>query len=45
MLVTGSHLIGVGTARNMTVPVTVRICGAQPDIGDASFERINECMI
>jgi hypothetical protein len=45
MLVTGPHLIGVGTARNMTVPVTVRICGARPDIGDAGFERVNECMI
>jgi hypothetical protein len=30
MLVTGPHLIGVGTARNMTVPVTVRICEARP---------------
>jgi hypothetical protein len=26
MLVTGPHLIGIGTARNMTVPVTIRIC-------------------
>jgi hypothetical protein len=45
MLVTGPHLIGVGTARNMTVPVTVRICEARPDIADADFERINECAI
>jgi hypothetical protein len=45
MLALGPHVIGVGTARNMTVPVIVRICGARPDSGDAGFERINECMI
>ena len=45
MLVTGPHLIGVGTARNMTVPVTIRICEAQPDIGNAGFDRVNECAI
>ena len=30
MLALGPHVIGVGTARNMTVPVTVRICKARP---------------
>jgi hypothetical protein len=43
MLALGPHVIGVGTARNMTVPVTVRICKARPDISDASFERVSEC--
>jgi hypothetical protein len=43
--VLGPHVIGIGTARNMTVPVTLRICEARPDIGDAGFERVNECTI
>jgi hypothetical protein len=43
MLALGPHVIGVGTARNMTVPVTVRIFKARPDISDASFERVSEC--
>jgi hypothetical protein len=45
MLVTGAYLIGVDTARNITVPVIVRIRGARPDIAGASFERVNECAI
>jgi hypothetical protein len=45
MLALGPHVIGVGTARNMTVPVTVSICEARPDSGDAGFERVSECMI
>lgn len=45
MLALGPHVIGVGTARDMTMPVTVSICEARPNIGDAGFERINECAI
>ena len=29
----------------MTVPVTVSICEARPNIGDAGFERVKECAI
>jgi hypothetical protein len=45
MLALGPHAIGVRTAQNMTVPVSLRICDAGPDIGDADFERVNECTI
>jgi len=45
MLALGPHVIGVGTARNMTVPVTVRICGARPDVSAEGFDRVNECAI
>jgi hypothetical protein len=45
MLALGPHVIGVGTARNMTVPVVVRTCEARPDIGGGGFERVNECTI
>jgi hypothetical protein len=45
LLAVGPHVIGVGTARNMTVPVVVRTCEARPHIGDAGFERVNECTI
>ena len=45
LLALGPHVIGIGTARNMTVPVTVRICEARSDIGDVGSERVNECTI
>lgn len=45
MLALGPHVIGVGTVRNMTVPVTVRMCEARPDIGEAGFDRVNACAI
>ncbi len=43
MLALGPHVIGIGTARNMTVPVMVRVCEGEPDIGDAGFDRVNAC--
>lgn len=38
--------IGVGTARNMTVPVTVEIFASQPESEDFSeWDMVNECSI
>lgn len=38
--------IGVGTARNMTVPVTVEILDSQPENEDFSeWDMVNECSI
>jgi hypothetical protein len=38
--------IGVGTARNMTVPVTVEILASQPENEDFSeWDMVNECSI
>lgn len=45
LLAVGPHVIGIGTARNMTVPVTVSLRETRPEIGEAGFERINECTI
>lgn len=45
LLALGPHVIGIGTARNMTVPVTVSLRETRPEIGEAGFERINECTI
>ncbi len=35
----------VGTARNMTVPVTIKICDAAPDDDFGDWDRVNECSI
>jgi hypothetical protein len=37
--------IGVGTARNMNVPVVVEIVDSAPDVDTAVWDQINECSI
>ena len=37
--------IGVGTVRNMTVPVTVQLLDEAPDELFISWDRVNECSI
>ena len=37
--------IGVGTARNMTVPVVVEVADDAPDEDIGSWDQINECTI
>lgn len=45
MLALGPHTIGVGTVRNMTVPVTVVIVETMPDVAGSGFQRVNRCDI
>lgn len=46
MLAVAPHVIGVGTARNMTVPVTVETRDAPPDDSDfAEWDLVNECSL
>jgi hypothetical protein len=45
MLALGPHVIGIRTTRSMAVRVTLRVCETRPDVGDAGFERVNECAI
>lgn len=37
--------IGVGTARNMTVPVVVEVCDQEPSDDIDEWDQINECSI
>jgi len=37
--------IGVGTVRNMTVPVDVEVAAAAPDDDFADWDQVNECSI
>lgn len=37
--------IAIGTARNMTVPVTVEIWDREPDEGRSDWDKINDCGI
>lgn len=41
LLAVAPHVIGVGTVRNTTVPVTVEIHDARPEIDFAAWEQVN----
>lgn len=44
LLITSSGVIGVGTARNMHVPVAVKIFSEEPEVlSDNTIDQINEC--
>ncbi len=45
LLALAPHTIGVGTARNMTVPVSMSILAQRPTLDAATFDRINEAAI
>lgn len=45
MLATEKGLVAVGTARNMTVPVTVEIYESTPVLEAEKFSRVNECSL
>jgi hypothetical protein len=38
-------IIGIGTVRNMTVPVTLEIYDTQPDEELAKWDKVNECSL
>ena len=39
------HAVGIGTVRNVDVPVEVTVSQARPEINRFGFERTNECHI
>ncbi|WP_206238761.1 hypothetical protein [Novosphingobium terrae] len=43
MLAAGPDLVAVGTARNMTVPVTLEILHEQPSADVAAWDQVIEC--
>jgi hypothetical protein len=45
MLATAPGTIGVGTARNMIVPVVVEITDAAPDDDTGVWDQVNECTL
>lgn len=45
MLATAPGTIGVGTVRNMIVPVTVEIADAAPDDDTSAWDQVNECTL
>src|SRR3954452_15995968 len=40
LLAVAPHVIGVGTVRNMTVPVSIAVYEAQPQIDDAEWDHV-----
>jgi hypothetical protein len=45
LLATAQGTVGVGTARNMTVPVVVEIADAAPDDDTSVWDQVNECTL
>jgi hypothetical protein len=42
LLAMGPHVVGIGTARNMPVPVTIEISEAEPEVSGQEFDRTND---
>ena len=45
LLAVAPGMVGIGTARNMTVPVTVEVCGDAPDEDTSGWDQVNECTL
>jgi len=45
MLAVEKGLVAVGTARNLTVPVTIEIHDSEPDLELENYSRANECSL
>lgn len=45
MFILAEGMVGIGTARNMTVPVTVALHPSEPPRDDADWDRLAECSI
>jgi hypothetical protein len=45
LLALAEGTIGVGTVRNMTVPVTVQVLAKSPDEDFSAWDQVNECSI
>jgi hypothetical protein len=45
LLAIAPQTIGVGTVRNMDVPVIVEIVDAAPDVDTSDWDQVNECSI
>jgi hypothetical protein len=45
LLAVGPYVVGIGTARNMPVPVTIEVHEAKPNIDLAEWDRANLCSI
>lgn len=45
LLAVGRSSIGVGTARNMAVPVAVSVCDAAPEFDPGAWDMVNECSL
>lgn len=43
LLAVAAGTIGVGTVRNMSVPVTIEIVENEPDNDTSSWDQVNEC--
>ncbi len=45
LLAVGTGVIGIGTARNMNVPVEVEISDDEPDDDLSEWDQVNECTL
>ena len=45
LLAVSRFVVGVGTVRNMTVPVCVEVMDVQPNADFKGFDQVNECSI
>ena len=45
LLAVAPHTVGIGTVRNVEVPVEVRVLDTQPEIVSQVFDRTNQCTI
>jgi len=45
LMALSDHVVGVGTVRNMDVPVFVHVTDAIPQLNPSDWDRINECSI
>ncbi|MDC0834766.1 hypothetical protein CKA32_005400 [Geitlerinema sp. FC II] len=45
LLAIAPGIVGVGTVRNMNVPVTLEICETEPETCFDDWDRVNECSL
>ena len=45
LLATSKGTVGIGTARNMDVPVMIKILSDKPDLELEKYDQINECSL
>lgn len=45
LLAVADHVVGVGTVRNMDVPVTIVVADVLPELDPTEWDRINKCTL
>ena len=45
LMALGDHVVGIGTVRNLEVPVHIQVSDELPDLGPSDWDRLNRCTI